>query len=301
MKTLLVLLGATGVGKTAFSLPIAESLGTPIISSDSRQIFREIPIGTAAPTPEEQKRVRHYFVGTKSVIEDYNAGEYEAEAMALIKELFHSHDTLLLTGGSMLYIDAICNGLDDIPRVSNKTREDVSIMLKDKGLLFLQEELRRLDPTYYEEADLQNPQRVAHAIEVCIESGKPYSSYRKGFAYTQKARPFRIVKVGLEREREELYRRINRRVDVMLEQGLQEEAEKVYAWRNKNSLNTVGYKEMFRYFDGEISLEEATRLIKQNSRHYAKRQMTWFRRDKEIHWFNANDTITEDIVSLLNR
>ncbi|HCS87012.1 MAG TPA: tRNA (adenosine(37)-N6)-dimethylallyltransferase MiaA [Bacteroidales bacterium] len=298
-KTLIVLLGATGVGKTAFSLPMAEILGTPIISADSRQVFREIPIGTAAPTEKEQKRVRHYFVGTKSVAGNYNAGEYEADAIGLINNLFLTHDTLLLTGGSMLYIDAVCKGLDDIPHVSEETRRSVGGILQTKGLGFLQAELQRLDPAYYQQADLQNPQRVAHAIEVCLESGKPYSSFRKGFTHHQEERPFRILKAGLQRDREKLYQRINQRVDNMLEQGLLKEAERVYPWRHKNSLNTVGYKELFRYFDGDMLLDETINLIKQNSRHYAKRQMTWFRRDKDIHWFNAETTQPEDIISLL--
>lgn len=298
-KTLIVLLGATGVGKTAFSLPMAEMLESPIISADSRQVFREIPIGTAAPTGEEQKRVRHYFVGTKSVTENYNAGEYEADAIGLINHLFLTHDTLLLTGGSMLYIDAVCKGLDDIPHVSEETRRFVGDILQTKGLGFLQEELLRLDPVYYQQADLQNPQRVAHAVEVCLESGKPYSSFRKGFTHRQEERPFHILKAGLQRDREKLYQRINQRVDCMLEQGLLKEAERVYPWRHQNSLNTVGYKELFRYFDGEIPLDETINLIKQNSRHYAKRQMTWFRRDKDIHWFNAETAQPEDIISLL--
>lgn len=298
-KTLIVLLGATGVGKTAFSLPMAEILGSPIISADSRQIFREIPIGTAAPTEEEQARVRHYFVGTKSVTENYNAGEYEADAIELINRLFLTHDTLLLTGGSMLYIDAVCKGLDDIPHVSNETRRNVELLLQTKGLSFLQAELERLDPVYYQQVDLQNPQRVAHAVEVCLESGRPYSSFRKGFAYRRKERPFGILKAGLQRDRNKLYQRINNRVDCMLEQGLQEEAKKVYPWRQQNSLNTVGYKELFSCFDGDLSLDDAINLIKQNSRHYAKRQMTWFRRDKDIHWFDAETAQPEDIISLL--
>lgn len=299
MNTLIILLGATGVGKTALSLPLAEALDSPIVSADSRQIYREIPIGTAAPTAAEQERVKHYFVGTKSVQESYSAGAYEEDARTLLEHLFATHKTLLVTGGSTLYLDAISRGFDAIPHVSATTREAVGALLRDKGLGYLQEELLRVDPIYYQRVDLQNPQRVAHAIEVYRESGQPYSSFCRGFSESAKKRDYRIIKVGLYRERTELYERINRRVDSMLEQGLLEEARNVYAWRQQNSLNTVGYKELFRYFDGELTREEAVNLIKQDSRHYAKRQMTWFRRDKEIVWFDADSVTTEDIISLL--
>ncbi len=299
MNTLIILLGATGVGKTALSLPLAEALDSPIVSADSRQIYREIPIGTAAPTAAEQERVKHYFVGTKSVQESYSAGTYEEDARTLLEHLFAAHKTLLVTGGSTLYLDAISRGFDAIPHVSATTREAVGTLLRDKGLGYLQEELLRVDPIYYQRVDLQNPQRVAHAIEVYRESGQPYSSFCRGFSESAKKRDYRIIKVGLYRERTELYERINRRVDSMLEQGLLEEARNVYAWRQQNSLNTVGYKELFRYFDGELTREEAVNLIKQDSRHYAKRQMTWFRRDKEIVWFDADSVTTEDIISLL--
>ncbi len=300
MKTLIILSGATGVGKTALSLPLAEALDGPIISADSRQIYREIPIGTAAPTAAEQERVRHYFVGTKSVQENYSAGVYEEDVTTLLDGLFATHKTLLVTGGSTLYLDAISRGFDAIPYVSERTREEVRTLLREKGLRFLQEELLRTDPVYYQRVDLQNPQRVAHAIEVYRESGQPYSSFCKGFSGRAKERDYRIIKVGLYRDRTDLYERINKRVESMLEQGLLEEARNVYAWKHQNSLNTVGYKELFRYFDGELTLDEAINLIKQNSRHYAKRQMTWFRRDKEIHWLAAESATTEDIISLLN-
>lgn len=295
-KTLLVLLGPTGVGKTAFSLAMAEQLGSPIISADSRQIYKEIPIGTAAPTQEEQARVKHYFIGTKSVTEDYNAGHYESDALQLLEELFKTHDTLLLTGGSMLYIDAVCKGFDEIPHVSAGIRAQVQHELETLGLAWLQTELKHLDPVYYGQVDLQNKQRIAHAVEICREAGVPYSSLRKG--KTAK-RPFRVVKAGLHRERNALYTRINQRVEDMMAQGLQEEAMNVLPLRDKNSLNTVGYKEMFRFFDGEWTLQHAIEMIQQNSRHYAKRQMTWFNRDKEIHWFDATTTKTEDIINLL--
>ncbi len=299
MKTLIILLGATGVGKTALSLPLAEALASPIISADSRQIYREIPIGTAAPTPDEQARVKHYFVGTKSVLDNYSAGTYEVDALALISSLFATHDVLLLTGGSTLYLDAISRGFDFLPHISQQTRDEVATLLQTQGLTALQDELHRVDPAYYQRVDLQNPQRVAHAIEVYRESGLPYSAFRKGFADAGSKRPFRIVKVGLYRDRNELYNRINCRVDAMLEQGLLQEALSVYPWRKQNSLNTVGYKELFRYFDGELTLQQAVDLIKQDSRHYAKRQTTWFRRDNDIHWLHANDATIEDIMSLL--
>lgn len=299
MKTLIILLGATGVGKTALSLPLAEALASPIISADSRQIYREIPIGTAAPTPDEQARVKHYFVGNKSVLDNYSAGTYEVDALALINTLFVTHDTLLLTGGSTLYLDAISRGFDDLPHITQQTRDEVATLLQTQGLTALQDELHRVDPAYYQRVDLQNPQRVAHAIEVYRESGQPYSAFRKGFADASSKRPFRIVKVGLYRDRNELYNRINCRVDAMLEQGLLQEALNVYPWRQQNSLNTVGYKELFRYFDGELTLQQAVDLIKQDSRHYAKRQTTWFRRDNDIHWLPANDATIKDIEDII--
>ncbi|MCM1034839.1 MAG: tRNA (adenosine(37)-N6)-dimethylallyltransferase MiaA [Paludibacter sp.] len=295
-KTLLVLSGPTGVGKTALSIDLAEQLGSPIISADSRQIYREIPIGTAAPTAEDQTKVTHYFVGTKSVKEDYNAGNYADDVLRLLEDLFKTHDTLLLTGGSMLYIDAVCKGLDVLPTISSATRAQVQAELEEHGLAWLQAELQRSDPAYYAQVDLHNKQRVVHAVEICREAGVPYSSLRTG----QRAkRPFKIVKTGLRRERNELYTRINRRVDEMLAQGLVAEAERMLPFRYLNSLNTVGYKEIFRYFDGEWTLQQAGDMIKQNSRHYAKRQMTWFNRDSEIHWLDAHSATTSDILKLL--
>lgn len=290
------MLGPTGVGKTDLSLALAERLGCPIVSADSRQVFRELPIGTAAPTGEEQARVEHWFVGNKSVSEDYNAGQYEAEVIPLITDYLSSHDTLLMVGGSMMYIDAVCKGFDDIPAVSAEVREEVRCEYAERGIGWLQQELQRLDPQYYAQADLQNPQRLMHAIEVSRTAGKPYSSFRKG---EKKERPFRIVKVGLQRDRAELYDRINRRVTQMMAQGLLQEAEAVYPLRHKNSLNTVGYKELFRYFDGDQTLEQAVDMIRQNSRHYAKRQLTWFRQDNEIHWLDADKAEPEDIIQLL--
>ncbi len=296
MKTLLVLLGPTGVGKTNLSIELAEHLGSPIISCDSRQVYRELPIGTAAPTADEQARVQHYFIGTHSIADSYNAGQYEADALALLEQLFVKHDTLLMVGGSMLYIDAVCRGLDDIPHVSPATRQQVQSDYAAGGIEALQAELQTLDPAYFAEVDKQNPQRLMHAIEICRETGKPFSSFRTG---EKKPRPFRIIKVGLNRDRAELYERINLRVEQMLEAGLEAEARAVYPHKHLNSLNTVGYKELFPYFDGEYSRDEAVRLIKQDSRHYAKRQLTWFNRDTEIHWFNPAQTTMEQILQLL--
>ena len=287
MKTLLLILGPTGVGKTELSLRVAEHLGSPIISCDSRQIYRAIPIGTAAPTADELARVRHYFIGTHELEQTYNAGQYEHDALELMEKLFQSHDTLVMTGGSMLYADAVCNGLDDL-----KTVERTTVNLREKGLEWLQQEVQRLDPEYWERVDRNNPARLAHCVEICYATGKPYSSL---LTHTAKKRPFRIVKIGLERPREELYDRINRRVEQMIADGLEQEARAVYPLRRLNSLQTVGYRELFAYFDGEYDLARAIELIQQNSRHYAKRQMTWFRRDKTIHWLNANEPYEKNI------
>ena len=281
MHKLLVITGATGVGKTELTLRLAESMGCEIVNADSRQIYREIPIGTAAPTADEQARVKHWFVGTKSVTENYSAGDYERDCLDVLGQL---DERAILSGGSMLYIDAVCNGLDDIPKVEEALRTQVRKEYKAKGLGWLQDEVQRLDPAYWEIVDRQNPQRLIHCVELSMGTGKPYSSFRKGEV---KKRDFEVVKVALERPREELYERINSRVDKMLADGLEEEARNVYPMKGLNSLQTVGYREMFAYFDGDISRDEAIRLIKQNSRHYAKRQMTWFGADKTIHWLDA--------------
>lgn len=287
MKTLVVLLGPTGVGKTALSFALAERLESPILSADSRQLYREIPIGTAAPTKEEQERVEHYFIGTHQLTDYYSAAQYEIDVLKLSEELFRSHDALLLTGGSMMYIDAVCKGIDDIPTVDDITRRTLLERYEQEGLEPLVDELRLLDPEYYRIVDLKNPKRVIHALEICYMTGRTYTSFR---TQTTKERPFRIVKIGLRREREELYERINRRVDQMVEDGLVEEARRVYPYRHLNSLNTVGYKELFSYFDGDCTLEFAIEKIKQNSRIYSRKQMTWFRRDDSIRWFHPDDT-----------
>lgn len=291
-KTLLLILGPTGVGKTELSLRVAEHFGCPILNCDSRQIYRSIPIGTAAPTEEEQARVKHYFVATRDLDQDYNAGQYERDAIALMEELFRTCDTLVMTGGSMLYADAVCNGLDDLPAVPETIRRQVHQAYETQGLAWLQSEVQRLDPDYWNEVDQQNPARLTHCVELCLTTGKPYSSLRTA---TSKIRPFRILKIGLERPREELYDRINRRVEQMIADGLVDEARKVYHLRHLNSLQTVGYRELFACFDGEYDLARAIELIQQNTRHYAKRQITWFRRDKTIHWLNADNNYEENI------
>lgn len=294
-KTLLLILGPTGVGKTELSLRVAEHYACPILNCDSRQIYRGIPIGTAAPTAEDQARVKHYFVATRDLEEDYNAGQYERDALTLLDELFKTHDVVVMTGGSMLYADAVCKGLDDLPQVPFSIRASVQDAYEKNGLEWLQEEVQRLDPDYWNEVDQQNPARLAHCIELCLTTGKPYSSLR---TKTAKRRPFRIVKIGLDRPREELYERNNSRVLQMIQDGLEDEAKAVYDKRHLNSLQTVGYREMFGYIAGEYGFERAIELIQQNTRHYAKRQLTWFRRDKEIHWLNANDEYEKIILSI---
>ena len=291
-KTLLLILGPTGVGKTELSLRVAEHYGCPILNCDSRQIYRSIPIGTAAPTAEEQARVKHYFVATRDLEEDYNAGQYERDALILLEDLFKTHEVVVMSGGSMLYADAVCKGLDDLPNVPAEIRKEVKAAYEKGGLECLQAEVQRIDPDYWEIVDQQNPARLAHCIEMCRMTGKTYSSLRTN---PNKERPFRIVKVALERPREVLYDRINRRVEQMVKDGLVEEAKAVYPKRQLNSLQTVGYRELFAYFDGEYDLDRAIELIQQNSRHYAKRQMTWFRHDKDIHWLNANESYETNI------
>jgi tRNA dimethylallyltransferase len=283
--TLIVLIGPTGVGKTELSLSIAEHFNTCIVSSDSRQLYADLKIGTAAPTPEQLARVKHHFVGTLQLTDYYSAAQYEAEVMSKLEELFQKNDVVVLTGGSMMYVDAICKGIDDIPTVDKDTRELMMQKYEMEGLGKLCAELKLLDPEYYQIVDLKNPKRVIHALEICYMTGKTYTSFR---TQSTKERPFRIIKIGLTREREELYDRINRRVDEMMKDGLLEEARSVYAYKHLNSLNTVGYKEMFQYMDGEWTLDFAIEKIKQNSRIYSRKQMTWFKRDKDITWFHPD-------------
>lgn len=283
MKTLLVLIGPTGVGKTELSLRLAEQFQTCIISADSRQLYADLKIGTAAPTPEQLQRVRHYLVGTLQLTDYYSAAQYETEVLKLLDTLFTKHDVVLLTGGSMMYVDAVCKGIDDIPTVDAETRRLMMDRYETEGLERLCAELKLLDPEYYKIVDLKNPKRVIHALEICYMTGKTYTSFR---TQQKKERPFRIIKIGLTREREELYARINRRVEQMIEDGLVEEARRVYPHRALNSLNTVGYKEIFQYLDGEWTLPFAIEKIQQNSRIYSRKQMTWFKRDEEIRWFH---------------
>ena len=283
MVTLIVLIGPTGVGKTELSLRLAEHFHTSIVSADSRQLYADLKIGTAAPTSEQLNRAPHYLVGTLKLTDYYSAARYEEEALATLANLFRQHDTVILTGGSMMYIDAICKGIDDIPTVDTETRELMLQRYETEGLEKLCAELKLLDPEYYRIVDLKNPKRVIHALEICYMTGKTYTSFR---TQQKKQRPFRIIKVGLTRDRAELYDRINRRVDIMIEEGLLEEARSVYPYRTLNSLNTVGYKEMFNYLDGTWELPFAIEKIKQNSRIYSRKQMTWFKRDEEIQWFH---------------
>ena len=289
MPKLVVILGPTGVGKTEKSLELAEQWGCPIVSADSRQIYRDLPIGTAAPSAEELARVKHYFIGTKDLHETYNAGQYARDCNTLLAELFQKHERVLMVGGSMMYIDAVCKGLDDIPDIPAELREQVRNLYQEKGLEWLQTEVQRLDPVYWQEVDKQNPQRLMHCIEVTLASGQPYSNYRKG-GRTAQDRGFDVEYIMIERPREELYERINLRVHKMMEQGLLNEAQRAFdklgLLNNEpldestipNSVNTVGYKELLKYFRGEWSLDRAIEMIQQNSRHYAKRQMTWWRR-----------------------
>lgn len=283
IPTLIVLIGPTGVGKTELSLRMAEHFHTHIISSDSRQLYADLKIGTAAPTAEQLRRVPHHFVGTLQLTDYYSAAQYESEVLAVLDDLFKQHETVLLTGGSMMYVDAICKGIDDIPTVDAETRALMLQRYEEEGLERMCAELKLLDPEYYKIVDLKNPKRVIHALEICYMTGKTYTSFR---TQQKKARPFRIVKIGLTRDRAELYERINRRVDLMIEEGLVEEAKAVYTHRHLNSLNTVGYKEIFKYLDGEWELPFAIEKIKQNSRIYSRKQMTWFKRDHEIQWFH---------------
>lgn len=290
-STLIILLGPTGVGKTELSLRIAERLGAPIISSDSRQLYRDLPIGTAAPTAAEQARVKHYMVGTLSLEDYYSASQFESDVLSLLTLLYKDTSSVVMTGGSMMYIDAVVKGIDDIPTVLPEIREALWKEYEKDGLAPILEELRKADPVHYEQVDKQNYKRVIHAVEICRQTGKPYSSFRTNI---RKPRPFQILQIGLRRDREELYDRINRRVDAMIADGLVEEARRVYPFRHLNSLNTVGYKELFQYFDGTWTLDEAIEKIKRNTRVYARKQMTWFKRNPDIVWFHPDE---EEAVS----
>ena len=289
MNTLIVITGPTAVGKTELCLSIAEKFNIPVINADSRQIFRGMQIGTAAPTPEQRKRVRHYFVDLLELDEYYNASMYEQDVMKLLYSMFKDKDNAiaLLTGGSMMYIDAVCNGIDDIPTISDEVRLLYKQRLEKEGLTALLQELKVKDPQYYDFVDKNNPRRVVHGLEICHQTGRTYSSFR---VKEKKQRPFRIIKIALNRDREELYSRINRRVDEMIENGMVEEARLLLPYRSLNALNTVGYKELFKFFDGEWTMEEAIERIKGNTRRYARKQLTWYKKDNDIVWFDAAET-----------
>lgn len=288
-KTLVVITGPTGVGKTKKAIELAQRLGTEIVSADSRQLYRDIPIATAAPTPEELAAVKHHFVGILGLDEYYSAAMFETDALQVIGQLFLTHDYVVLCGGSMLYVDAICRGIDDIPTISEEVRTKVSEIVATYTPQALQQLLLRLDPEYYGIADLNNTKRVAHAIEICLQAGVPYSSLRRGKV---KQRDFRILKIGLNLPREQLFDRINSRVEAMIEHGLEEEARRVYPLRHLNSLNTVGLKEMFAYFDGTMDYFTAKERLKKNTRVYAKKQLTWFKKDENVIWQTPDEEIT---------
>lgn len=295
-KYLVVLLGPTGVGKTDLSIFLAEYFKSSIVSSDSRQIYKEIKIGTAVPDEESLNKIKHYFISSLSIHDYFNSWEYEKQAIKQIEELHKTSDVVLLVGGSMMYIDAVCKGIDDIPTIDAELRDEIMNRYNYGGIEPIKNELKKLDSSFYNEVDLNNHKRVIHALEVCIQSGKPYSSLRTNIS---KKRNFEIIKIGLNRDREELYDRINRRVDLMFEEGLLEEAKQMFPYKDLNSLNTVGYKELFGYFDKEYDLDEAKRLIKRNSRRYAKRQLSWFNRDSDIKWFSPDDH--QEILKAINK
>ena len=293
-RTLIVIVGPTGVGKTETCLRLAEHFHIPIINADSRQLFSEIPIGTAAPTQEQMARIKHYLVGTLGLDDYYSASKFEEDVLCLLDQLFAASPMALLAGGSMMYIDAVCNGIDDIPTIDEHTRSNMKRRLAEEGLPALVDELKQLDPDHWAIVDKHNPRRVVHALEICHMTGKTYTSFRKS---QKKERPFNIVKIGLNRPREELYERINRRVDQMMADGLLEEARSVYPKRHLNALNTVGYKELFNYIDGIWTLDEAVERIKGNTRRYCRKQLTWLKRDADIRWFHPDNI--EEIIKYI--
>ena len=286
MKTVVVVAGPTGIGKTRTGLALAKDYNSVIVSADSRQIYREIPIGTAAPTPEEQAEIPHFLVGTRSVFDYYNAFEFEQDALRCVQEAFVDKDVVFMVGGSMMYLDAFCNGIDELPTVDPQLRKDLMARFSEEGLASLRMQLKQLDPEFYKQVDLKNAKRVIHALEICLMTGRPYSSLR---TQPKKKRPFQIIRVGLHMDRALLYERIDLRVEQMLAKGLEEEARSLWPHRDLNALNTVGYKELFAYFEGEYGLDRALELIQRNSRRYARKQLSWFRRDVSIQWFHPSD------------
>ena len=295
MKTLIVIVGPTGVGKTALCIKIAERLNTVIINADSRQMFRELPIGTAAPNKDEMKRVKHFFVGNLSITDYYNASMFENDVMHLLDSLFAEKDVVLMSGGRMMYIDAVCNGIDDIPTVKEDIRQQVKTDFERDGLDAMRRRLEQLDPEYYAIVDKNNPKRIIHAVEICMSTGKTYTSFRTN---KKKERPFKIIKIGVTRERAELYDRIDKRVDEMIAAGLPDEAQRMYPHRGLNALNTVGYKELFDYFDGKCTIDEAVFRIKYDTHKYCRKQLTWFKRDKETQWFSPENV--EEIIKYID-
>lgn len=295
-RTMVVIGGPTGIGKTRTGIELATKFNSVIISADSRQIYRELPIGTSAPTNEEQAQVKHYLVGTRSIFDYYSAYEFEQDAMYLSEELFAHHEVLFMVGGSMMYLDSFCYGIDELPTVDPGLRDDLMRHYKEEGIEAIRLQLKSLDPEYYGQADLKNHKRLIHALEICLMTGMPYSSLRTGM---RKERPFRIIRIGLDMDRDDLYKRINHRVEDMMSRGLLEEARALKDHRHLNSLNTVGYKELFDYFDGQYSLEKAVELIQRNTRRYARKQLSWFRRDKDIQWFHPSKT--EDMIVFIRQ
>ena len=293
---LIVLAGPTASGKTAAAIEVAKHFNTVVVSADSRQFYREMSIGTAKPSAEELTAVKHYFIDSLSITETYTAGDYEKQCLELLNELFQVHDVVVLAGGSGLFIKAVCEGFDEFPDADPEVRNRLNNELDDKGLSYLQEKLKAADPEYYQQVDINNPQRVIRALEIFESTGKQYSSFRKSAG---NKRPFRILKFGLNLPREVLYNRINYRVDIMVQQGLVDEARSLLPYRHLNALNTVGYSELFDYFDGKTDLQTAIALIKQNTRRFAKRQMTWFGKDKEIVWVDAGDEVANKIINLI--
>jgi len=294
-KTLIIILGPTAIGKTDLSIEVAKHYNTEIISCDSRQIYKELSIGTAIPNPQQLHTVNHRMIQNHSITEYYNASDYEVEAMKNIEEIFDSHDQAIMSGGSMMFIDVVCNGIDDLPTIDPEIRKEIINRFEKEGLEPLRVELKRIDPEYYSIVDLKNHKRILHALEIFYMTGKKYSELRTN---TKKKRDFNIVKIGLNTDRSILHKRINARVDKMIEEGLIEEVRAVCPFRQLNSLNTVGYKELFDYFDNNITLDDAIELIKRNSRRYARRQLTWFNKDKEIKWFEPNQT--QEIINYLD-
>ncbi len=294
-KTLIVIVGPTGIGKTDLSIFLAQKLATEIISADSRQFFRELKIGTAVPDDEQLQEVKHHFIGNKSIQEYYNASSFEFEVIDLLKKLFKTKNQVIMVGGSGMYVDAVCKGIDDLPEIDMEIRKQLIKKLETEGIESLRFELKRLDPDYYAVADLKNPKRLLKALEITLQTGQPYSTFR---TQSIKKRDFKILKIGLNIEREKLYERIEERVDKMIENGLVDEAQLFLPFKHLNSLNTVGYKELFPYMEGAYPLERAVELIKRNSRRYAKRQLSWFNRDKEINWFRPNER--EKILEFIN-